>query len=154
MIYDGAYALVLALHLLTAVFLVGPAALAATGSPRLVRAGRADALRDAARTTRLYSSASVVTVVLGIVLVTLSGGDSGAAEWSMGDPWVSASFVLWLVAVGLTHAAVVPAQLRAAEALDSGQDATAAGTRITLLACLTTACWTAIIVLMVYKPGA
>lgn len=154
MIYDGAYALVLSLHLLSAVFLVGPAALAAMSTPRLVRAGRGGALRDAARMTRALSSATVLVVLLGIALVTLSGGDSGAPEWSMGDPWVSASFALWLVAVAITHAGVVPAQLRAADALETGAQARSAGSRAALLGGLATLCWAAIVVLMVYKPGA
>ncbi|MCW2607515.1 MAG: putative integral rane protein [Frankiales bacterium] len=151
MVYSGTYALLLALHLLTVVFLVGPAALAATGSPRLVRAGRADALRDAARTTRLYTLATVATVALGSALVGVSG--DGTPQWSMGDAWVSASYALWLVAVVLTLVVVVPAQDAAATALDAGQDAAPAGRRITLAACAATACWTAIVVLMVYKPG-
>ncbi len=153
MVYDGAYALVLALHLLSVVFLVGPAALAAMSTPRLVRAGRADALREAARTTRVLSSATVLTVVLGIGLVSLSGGDSGAAEWSMGDPWVSASLVLWLLGVALLHGAVVPGQLRAAEALEVGGDASRAVGRVTALAGVSALLWAVVVVLMVYKPG-
>ena len=149
--YSGGYAVVLALHLLTVVFLVGPSAVAAVTSARHVRAGRAEALRDASRTTRLYTLATVVTVVLGSAMVGL--GDIGD-QWSMGDPWISASYALWLVAVALTLALVVPAQAQAADALDAGQDAGAHAGRIAAGAGLATLAWAVIIVLMVFKPGA
>jgi uncharacterized membrane protein len=149
--YSGGYAVVLSLHLLTVVFLVGPAAVAAVTSARHVRAGRAQALRDASRTTRLYTLATVLTVVLGSAMVGL--GDIGD-QWSMGDPWISASYALWLVAVALTLALVVPAQAKAADALDAGQDAGAHAGRIAAGAGLATLAWAVIIVLMVFKPGA
>lgn len=152
MVYRDAYALVLVLHLLTVVFLVGPAALATMTSPRLVRAGRAAALHDAARSTRLYTLATVLVVALGSALVGLSGDRT--PQWSMGMPWVSASYGLWLAAVGLTLVVVVPAQTAAAESLDGGHDASSSAGRIVAAGGLATLCWVAIIVLMVYKPGA
>ena len=93
MVYSGVYALLLVLHLATVVLLVGPAALAAVTSARLVRDGRADALRAASRSTRLYTLGSLVTVLLGSALVGLSGAST--AQWSMGQLWVSASYALW-----------------------------------------------------------
>lgn len=149
--YFGRYAVVLALHLLTVAFLVGPAAVAAMTSARHVRAGRAQALRDAGRTTRLYTLGTVLTVALGTALVGL---DEVGEQWSMGDPWISASYALWLVAVALTLALVVPAQTRAADALDAGQDAAGYAARIAAGAGLATLAWAAVIVLMVFKPGA
>lgn len=149
--YSGSYAVVLALHLLTVAFLVGPAAVAAVSSPRHLRGGRADALRDAARTTRLYTLATVLTVVLGSAMVGL--GDIGE-QWSMGDLWISASYALWFVAVVLTLALVVPAQAKAADALEAGQDAGGYAGRIAAGAGLAMLAWAAIVVLMVFKPGA
>ena len=61
--YTGSYAVVLVLHLLTVVFVVGPLAVTAVTASRLVRAGDVVALRAAGRTTRLFSIATVVTVV-------------------------------------------------------------------------------------------
>ncbi len=152
MVYSGAYALLLVLHLLTVVFLVGPAALAATGSPRLVRAGRGEALRDAARTTRVYTLATVPPWSSARSLVGISG--DGTPQWSMGAPWVSASYVLWLVAVVLTLVVVVPAQEAAAEALEAacGRGRRRRGGSPSA-ACAATFCWIAIVVLMVDKPG-
>ena len=79
-------------------------------------------------------------------------GDVGD-QWSMGQLWVSASYALWLVAVALLLAVVVPAQKAAGEAI--ARAATAARTpgaspRRGGVAALA---FTAIIVLMVVKPG-
>ncbi len=150
MTYTGAYAVVLVLHLLTVAFVVGPLAVAAVTSPRHARAGRADALRDAARTTRLYAIATVLTVLLGSAMIGL--GETGDA-WSMGQAWVSASYGLWIVAVGLTLGVVVPGQRAALRALESGGDAGGPAGRIAVGAGLAMLAWVVIVVLMVVKPG-
>ena len=148
--YSGAYAVVLVLHLLTALFVVGPLAVAGVTSARMVRDGRVDALRSAARTTRYYALASVVVVLLGSAMVGL--GDTGDA-WEMSQLWVSASYALWIVAVALTLGLVAPAQQSAVHALEDGEDAKRHVGRISAGAGLAMLAWTAIVVLMVTKPG-
>lgn len=148
--YSGGYAVVLALHLLTVAFLVGPAAMAGMTSARHARDGRAEALRDAARTTRLYTLGTVLTVLLGTALVGL--GDVGD-QWDMGQLWVSASYALWIVAVALTLGLVVPSQTKAASAIEGGGDGSGFAGRIAAGAGLAVLAWSAIIVLMVAKPG-
>lgn len=150
MAYSGTYAVVLVLHLLTVVFVVGPLAVAAVTSPRHARAGHVDALRDALRSTRLYARATLVTVLLGTAMIGV--GDIGDA-WSFSQLWVSASYALWFVAMALTLGGVVPAQRSAVEALETGGDASRAGTRIGVTGGLAMLAWVAIIVLMVVKPG-
>lgn len=152
--YSGAYAVLLVLHLLTVAFLVGPAAVAGVLSSRYVRQRDAGALRSAARTTRAYTLGTLLTVVLGSVLVGISGGDSGAGQWEMGQLWVSGSYALWLVAVLLVMALVVPAQEGAATALEQGGDAGTQAARIGVAAGIAMLCYVAVIVLMVLKPGA
>ena len=149
--YSGAYAVVLALHLLTVAFLVGPAAVTAVTSGRHVRAGRVEALREASRTTRLSTLGTLLTVVLGTAMVGL--GDIGG-QWDMGQLWISASYALWFVAVAVTLGFVVPAQRQAAAALEAEQDATGYAGRITAGAGLALLAWSAVVVLMVVKPGA
>lgn len=151
MTYSGAYAFVLVLHLLTVAFVVGPSAVAGVVSARHARAGRAEALRDASRTTRLYTLATVLTVLLGTAMVGL--GDVGG-QWEMGQLWVSASYALWIVAVALTLGLVVPSQVKAASAIDDGKDGGAYAGRIAAGAGLAVLAWSAIVVLMVVKPGA
>jgi len=152
--YPGAYAVVLVLHLLTVAFAVGPSAVAASVSLRHVRARRAEALRDTSRTTRLYTLATLLTVVLGSALVGISGGTTGTPQWSMGQLWVSLSYVLWLVAVALLLLVVVPSQAKAAGQLEAGQDASGLAGRIGAAGGIAMLCWTVVIVLMVFKPGA
>ena len=147
----GVYALVLVLHLLTVAFAVGPTAVTAVTSARHVRAGRAQALRAAASTTRGYALATLAAVLLGSILVRL--GDIGG-QWEFSQVWIAASYVLWLVAVGITTAVVVPAQLTAADTLDAGQDANRLARRIAAASGVVLVLWSAIIVLMVFKPGA
>lgn len=151
MTYSGTYAVVLVLHLLTVAFVVGPLAVLAVTSPRHARAGRVDGLRDAARSTRLYARATLLTVLLGAGMIGLA--DVGDA-WRFGQLWVSASFALWFVAVALTLGGVVPAQQAAVEALETGGDTSGAVTRISVASGLAMLAWAAIIVLMVVKPGA
>jgi len=148
--YVGSYAVVLALHLLTVAFVVGPLAVIAVTSARLVRTGDLEGLRSAVRTTRVYTAATLVTVLLGSALVGLSG--TGTPKWDMGDGWILGSYLLWLVAVVLTVAVVLPGQRAALAALESG--GTAVTGRIAVGAGLAMLCWTAIVVLMVFKPGA
>lgn len=152
MIYRGGYAVLLALHLLTAIFVVGPLAVTTVQAPRAVRAGRLDEVRAALRTTRLYGYASVLVVAFGAALVGLSG--HGTARWSMGSAWVSAAWALWLVALGVTLLLVVPAQERAVEQLERGDAAGGQAGRIAAGGGVAMLCWTTIIVLMVVKPGA
>jgi len=149
--YSGTYAVVLVLHLLTVAFLVGPAAIAGMTSVRAARAGQAQALRDASRTTRLYTLGTLLTVLLGTAMIGLGAvGD----QWEMGQLWVSASYALWFVALVLTLALVVPAQLSAAKVIEGGGSADDQVGRIAAGSGLVLLTWTAIIVLMVAKPGA
>jgi hypothetical protein len=151
MTYSGGYAVVLTLHLLTVAFLVGPAAMSAMTSARYARSGRADALRDASRTTRLYTLATLLTVLLGSALVGL--GDVGG-QWQMDQLWVSASYALWIVALALTLGLVVPTQRKAAQAIEAGGDGAVFAGRLAAGAGLAMLAWVVIIVLMVVKPGA
>ena len=151
MVYSGAYAVVLALHLVTVVFIIGPIALATPLSARAARAGEAGALRDHARTTRGYTIASLATVTVGSSMIGL--GDVGD-QWSFGQAWVSASYALWLVAVALLLAVVVPAQKAAGDAIAEGRDGGAHAGRISAAGGAAALAFTVIIVLMVLKPGA
>ena len=149
--YTGPYAILLVLHLLTVAFVIGPIALAAPLSARAARAGRTDALRDHARTTRVYAIGSLVTVLLGSAMVGL--GPVGE-QWSMGQLWISASYALWLLAVGLLLAVVVPAQKAALAALVDGGDGGSYAGRISAGGGVAALAFAVVIALMVLKPGA
>jgi uncharacterized membrane protein len=63
------HTLLLALHVLTAVFVIGPLVHAATTAARGVRTGDAATTAATARIARVYAYASVLVVVLGLSLV-------------------------------------------------------------------------------------
>jgi len=67
-------------------------------------AGEAKTVLNATQgATKLAEYAIYAVMPLGIVLIAVSDGD-----FSMGAPWVSASFVVWFVMLGLHHALVRP----------------------------------------------
>ena len=149
MTYHGSYGILLALHLLTVAFIVGPLAVATSLSGRYAREGNEGALKAAARTTTGYGYASLLTVVLGSAMLGRT-----APHWSASQAWVGASYALWLVAVGLSLLVVAPAQRAALIALADGAPADGFAKRIAPAAGVAALAWTAIIVLMVFKPGA
>lgn len=149
--YTGSYAVVLALHLLTVVFVVGPLSVTAVTASRLVRSGDVATLRAAARTTRLFSIFTVVTVALGSSLLGLG---SVGAQWKPSQGWVSASYALWLVAIGLTIGLVLRGLRAAAEAAERGEPTDGFAGRVAVGGGLAMLCWLTIVVLMVTKPGA
>ncbi|HWH36114.1 MAG TPA: DUF2269 family protein [Acidimicrobiales bacterium] len=106
------YRTVLLLHILTVV--VGFGAFIANASyARLARQrGGAEGLaisQASTAVTRQVALGAIYAVPLfGILLVVLSDGIFG-----FGDPWVSLSFLLYIVAVALLVAVVLPAQRRA-----------------------------------------
>ena len=143
------YRLVLLLHIAAVIVGFGGIALNGVyGSQARQRGGsEGAAIGEANRAaTRGASSLIYLVPLFGIALVLLSDG-----TWGFDQPWISLSFVLYLVAAGLLGAVVVPSQRR----IGSGDgdlerlhgkvaQATAA---INLLA-------VALLALMIWKPGA
>src|SRR5438270_173974 len=82
--------LLLALHVLFAIFAVGPLVGAASAAARGIRAGDASAVAGSARTVRLYGYLSIVVPLLGMGLVQ----PKWHAKFSY--PWVWISLVLYL----------------------------------------------------------
>src|ERR1700709_1674894 len=101
--------LLLALHLLFAVFAVGPLVHAATTSGPGARKGDPAARAAASRVLRIYSYASVLVVLAGLGL--MSQKRQGAKLGEIGDTWIWLSIVLWAVCAVLV--VVVPAAILA-----------------------------------------
>lgn len=148
--------LFLFLHLLTTVFAVGPLVHAATTASRGLRNADASAIAAAERTTTVYAFASMLVVVFGFALMSSEDPDHpGHAVATISDTYIWLTLLLWLVAAGVALGLVVPALRQAGEALGSGAElassltarVAAGGGTIALL-------FTAIIALMVYRPGA
>jgi uncharacterized membrane protein len=113
-----------------------------------VRTGNAAVAGLLARSTGVFSLASLVVAVLGFGVV---GTADKRFDLSVGTPWVLASIVLYLVALLLSLLVVVPALRRAAADL-AGAGKTAAYGRIAAGSGLVSLLLLAVTVLMVWKP--
>lgn len=149
----GAFGAILTLHILTAVFVIGPMAVAAMTAPRLIRGGDASlaALRGVLRSTRYYPLASLIVVGLGFAII--SKGPYGYHR-SVTEPWILVSIILWALAAALTFFVVATFVERAITAIEQGDDARRLIGPIAGAGGIASLCWVAIVVLMVVKPWA
>ena len=104
------------LHVVAAVFIVGPMAILPMTAMRAVRAGNASQVATLAKSTNLLSLLSLLVVVFGFGVMGLADKKYGL---SVTTPWILWSIIAYIVALGLTLFLVVPAMRRAAEALDA-----------------------------------
>ncbi len=136
------------LHVVTAVFVVGPMAILPMTAMRAVRAGNGQVVALLARSTWVFSLASLVVAVLGFGVVGTADERFGL---SVGTPWVLSSIVLYLVALVLSLVLVVPAMRRAAADLAAGGSTTVYG-RIAAGSGLVALLLVVVTVLMAWKP--
>lgn len=85
--------LVLWLHIGFAIFAIGPVALAISSSPRYIRRRDVPVLRYLARITLIFTIASLLVLVFGIVL--------GQLDHDFEHPWLTAATTLFVVAIVL-----------------------------------------------------
>ncbi len=144
---------VLVIHVVLAIFLVGPLVAAANQLPRALRGGSGDSVRLLSRAVTVYGWASLLVAVVGFGLVR--------DEFSFSDGWLIASIALFVVASVLVLGLLVP-MLRGATPATSATGSTsgtsAAGTsalapRAAATAGIASLCYVAIAVLMTWKPG-
>jgi uncharacterized membrane protein len=149
------FKILLALHVLAAVFAIGPLVHAATTAGQGIRRGDAAATAASARLLRLYSYASVVVVILGFGLMSSTSAFTHKQTAKFSDTWIWLSVLLWAVAVALVLAVLVPGLGRAGSLLTAG-DGTAASrltARIAASGGVVGLIFAGIIFLMVYRPG-
>ena len=148
------FKLLLALHLLAAIFAVGPLVGAATTASRALRAPDADAARSAARTIRIYSYVSVVVVILGMGLMSQKAPwDKSQQVAELGDTWILLSIVFWGCSIAITLGGLVPALQQAAKTITDGGSVSTLTGRVAAFGGATGLLYAAIVVLMVYQPG-
>lgn len=148
------YKVMLALHLLAAIFAIGPLVGAATTASRGLRSADASATGGAARTLTIYSYASVLVVIFGFGLMSAKAPwdkSENVAEFS--DPYIWISVLLWLAAMGLVLAVVVPALKQATTAIGESKPVNTMVGRVAGAGGVVGLIFAAIIVLMVYQPG-
>ena len=139
--------LLLALHILAAVFGIGPLAHGAATAARGVRHADATATAASARLARIFGYTSVLVVVLGMSLVR--------PKWDaeFGNTWVWVSLLLWLLASVLVFAVLVPALNRATELITAGDPVGSLTVRVAASGNAVATIYAVIVFLMVYRTG-
>ncbi|HEV7206422.1 MAG TPA: hypothetical protein VGN18_17585 [Jatrophihabitans sp.] len=146
--------ILLALHLLFAVFAVGPLVAAATTAGRGVRRGDGAATAASARMLKLYSYASLLVVIVGMGLMSADDPDQkGVKVGQISQLWIWLSLVLWVVAIGLVLGLVVPTLDKATKHIGEEQSVVALTGRIAAAGGVVGILFAVIIFLMVYRPG-
>jgi len=107
---------ILWLHVTAAVFTIGPGTAAIMSTPRYIRKRNAVIVGYLFRTTRIYSFATLLTLIFGLVLTGLTHKFS---QW-----WISVSLTLFVVAFVLLMI-ILRDQRKALSALDAAEGAAA-----------------------------
>ena len=140
------------LHVLSAVFLIGPMAVLPMSAMRSVRAGDGAAVLTTARSTMIFSLGSLLVVLFGFGVLGLTDQKYGL---SVATPWVLISIILYAIALALNVLAVVPALRSAGEHLQDSGAAALRGSdyqRIAVTSGVVALLLVAVVVLMVAKP--
>ncbi len=143
--------MVFALHVVAAVFIVGPMAILPMTAMRAVRSGQGGQVAVLAQSTFVFSLLSLLVAVLGFGVIGLN--EEGT---TISTPWVLSSIILYVVALALNLIAVVPALRSAAEHLqDSATQELQKPDyrRITIGSGVVTVLLVVITVLMAWHPG-
>lgn len=148
------FKLLLFLHLLAAIFAVGPLVGAATTASRALRTPDAAAATSAARMIRLYSYVSVVVVILGMGLMSQKApGDPSEEVAQIGDTWIWLSLLLWAAAMAVALGLLAPALTKAAVEIGGSGSPQALVGRVAAAGGVIGLIYAVIVVLMVYQPG-
>ena len=143
--------MVFALHVVAAVFIVGPMAILPMTAMRAVRSGQGGQVAVLAQSTFVFSLLSLLVAVLGFGVIGLN--EEGT---TISTPLVLSSIILYVVALALNLIAVVPALRSAAEHLqDSATQELQKPDyrRITIGSGVVTVLLVVITVLMAWHPG-
>ncbi len=142
-----------ALHLLFAIFAVGPLVHAATTASRGLRRGDAVATAASARMTRIYAYTSVLVIVFGFALMSSTSPYTHKTVAKFSETWIWLSLLLWLIAVALALAVIVPTLGRAGREITDGAAAGALTVRVAASGGVIGVIFAVIVFLMVYQPG-
>lgn len=151
-------ALFATLHVVAAVFIVGPMAVLPMTGLRAIRAGHGQQVDQLARSTFVFSLLSLVVVVFGFGILPFSKYGT-----TVTTPWVLASLIIYVIALAVSLFGVVPAMRSAAEQLAAvpagsvpGPDIAAATRRaygrVAMFSGIASLLLVVIVVLMAWKP--
>lgn len=143
------------LHIVAAVFIVGPMAILPMTAMRSIRAGEAGQVATLAKSVNLFTLLSIVVAFFGFGALGVSDPEDG---FSFGSTWVLLSIVAYAIALAINLFVVVPAMRQAAEAITAKAGATApdakpAGySRVAMGSGISSLLLVIVVVLMVWKP--
>lgn len=154
------------LHVVAAVFLVGPMAILPMTALRSLRARDSGQAASLAKSVNLYTLLSLIVVVFGFGAMSMA---DKKYDLSVTTPWILISIILYIVALVLNLAVVVPALRQAAEEFAGAGPAVAPGVnqagaaaavgvkskmypRVAMGSGLSALLLVAVVVLMVAKP--
>jgi len=138
-------------HILSAVLIIGWLAMQSMVIPGVIRRGPSGAgfVRASADLSKKIGPASFLVFVLGLALVLRQKDDY--AEFK--HAWVNLSMLLFIVTAVIGAVFIGRAEERAAEKLEAGETALDEARTISILGGVSTLMLTAIVWLMVDKPG-
>jgi hypothetical protein len=145
--------IMLALHLLFAIFAIGPLVHAATTAARGVRNADAAATAYSARMARIYAYASILVVIFGFALMSSTSPFTHQDVAKFSETWIWLSLLLWLISVATVLVAVVPGLNRATKQIRAGEPARELTGRIAAGGGVAGILLAVIVFLMVYQPG-
>ncbi len=140
------------LHVVTAVFIVGPMAILPMTAMRAMRRGDGGQVATLSKSTFVISLLSLLVVVFGFGVMGMA---DPKYNLSTGTPWILWSIILYLVALALSLGVIVPTLRKASAELLAGVGGAAkpAGySRVAMSSGLTALLLVAVVVLMVWKP--
>ena len=143
--------LVNTLHVVTAVFIVGPMAILPMTAMRSIRAGQAGQVATIAKSVNIFTLLSIVVTIFGFGALGLKEADD---TWTFASTWVWLSLVLYVVALAINLFLVVPSLRSAAKALAEGPASVRAASypQIAAGSGVASLLLVLVVVLMVWKP--
>ncbi|KFF60642.1 conjugal transfer protein TrbL [Cryobacterium sp. MLB-32] len=142
------------LHIVAAVFIVGPMAILPMTAMRFIRAGQPGPVAVLGKSVSFFTLLSLLVVVFGFGALSMSEPER---NYSFASTWIWLSLVFYAIALAINLFLVVPALQSAAEDLTAreGTGATtkvAAYSRIAMGSGISTLLLVAVVVLMVWRP--
>ncbi len=138
------------LHVVTAVFIVGPMAILPMTGLRAIRSGNAGQVKTLATSVLIFSWLSLLVVVFGFGVLGVS---DPKYHLSFGTPWVWISTIAYLIALLLNLFLVVPTLRKAStEVSKDGSGKAARYPQISAGSGIASLLLVLVVVLMVWKP--
>lgn len=147
------YDFLLALHLVLAVFAIGPLVHAATTAGRGIRTGDGAATASSSRMLRIYGYASVLVVLVGFALMSIDSPYGRGQVGEIGQTWIWLSLALWALAVGIILGVTVPTLDKASRLITQEESVVSLTARVAASGGVVGLMFAAVVFLMVYRPG-